>query len=120
MAYSLGARVAFGALLLLSERNALGVVESCVLLGAPVPARDEAQWAAARRAVSGRLVNVHSDHDWALALVYRANALRLSPAAGLVPVEVRGVENVDFSAVVTGHTAYPGLIPQLLDYLELQ
>lgn len=123
VAYSLGARIAFLALRLLAERGARGVVESCVLLGAPVPARGaaaEADWAAVRGVVSGRLVSVYSAHDWALALVYRANALRISPAAGLVAVDVRGVENVDFSALVTGHTAYPALVPQLLDLLELQ
>ena len=41
-------------------------------------------------------------------------------AAGLRPVlEVSGVENVDASSVVRGHTMYPGLIPDLLDSLVL-
>ena len=61
--YSLGARVVFRCLEELARRKLPGVVDTAVLLGAPV-SRDCSKWAAARSVVSGRLVNVHNKNDW--------------------------------------------------------
>lgn len=49
---------------------AAGIVESVVLMGAPVSVRSE-RWAMARRVVSGRFVNAYSRRDWVLGLIYR-------------------------------------------------
>lgn len=114
LGYSFGARVIFTALRRLALSGAVGVVESAVLLGAPVPSCESA-WAPLRFVVAGRLVNVHSDGDWVLALAHRAASLDLGgPAAGLAPVSTRGVENFDVSHLVAGHTAYPAALPALL------
>jgi len=61
-------------------------VENAVLLGAPVSARVE-RWRAARTAVSGRLVNGYSDHDWMLKYLYAYKARALvHGVAGTQPV----------------------------------
>jgi hypothetical protein len=134
----MGARVVFGALRELARRGVRGVVECAVLIGAPVPA-SAPEWAEARAAVAGRLVNVYSANDLVLGVLYRAG--HLAAPAGLRPVgttasagDVGGneaasasssacccvcVEDVNLSAVVAGHTAYPGAVPELLALLGL-
>ena len=108
--YSLGARVVYACLRELAARRAFGLVDTVVLIGAPVPS-DARHWAAARAVVAGRVVNVYSDRDGLLAFLYRAASAQLG-VAGLQAVE--GVENVDLSAEVEGHLRYPGLIDKVL------
>ncbi|KAI7268018.1 DUF726-domain-containing protein [Hortaea werneckii] len=103
--YSLGAKVIFTCLQRLAERKAFGLVESAILIGAPTPST-AADWRMVRSVVSGRVVNVFSVKDYILAFLYRSSSIQLG-VAGLQPVEnVKGVENVDVSDMVTGHTAY--------------
>ncbi|RMX90634.1 hypothetical protein D0868_14464 [Hortaea werneckii] len=103
--YSLGAKVIFTCLQRLAERKAFGLVESAILIGAPTPST-AADWRMIRSVVSGRVVNVFSVKDYILAFLYRSSSIQLG-VAGLQPVEnVKGVENVDVSDMVTGHTAY--------------
>ena len=83
MGFSLGARMVFKCLEELAARGAVGIVESAVLLGAPVP-EDPDTWRAVRSVVAGRLVNVYSSSDWVLGVVYRASVMS-SGAAGLRP-----------------------------------
>jgi len=112
LGYSLGARIVFGAMQLLAAQGASGIVETVVLFGAPVSATP-AEWDAVRQVTAGRLVNVFSENDWALGVAYRASALSAG-VAGLRAVQAEGVENVDVSHLVRGHTAYPSMLPQLL------
>jgi hypothetical protein len=116
LGYSLGARVVFGAMQRLAAAGAVGVVESVVLFGAPVTA-ETAAWDDIRRVTAARLVNVYSENDWMLALVYRASSLA-SGVAGLRPVVAEGVENVNVTHLVRGHTAYPATLPQLLGVIS--
>jgi hypothetical protein len=136
LGYSMGARVVFGALRELARRGCRGVVECAVLIGAPVPT-SAPEWAEARSAVAGRLVNVYSANDLVLGVLYRAG--HLAAPAGLRPVGTTAsasaggdaggneaasvccvcVEDVNLSAVVAGHTAYPGAVPELLALLGL-
>lgn len=51
-----------------------------------------------------------------LGLSFRARELTLL-AAGMVPVQVTGVENVDLRSVVKGHTDYSANMPAILDLL---
>jgi uncharacterized protein DUF726 len=103
--YSLGARVIYTCLLELAKRNAFGLIESVVLLGAPAPA-DAWDWRQMRSVVAGRLVNVHSENDYVLAFMYRTASLELG-VAGLQAVEgVKGIENIDVSDIVSGHLRY--------------
>ncbi|KAM3402635.1 hypothetical protein ACQJBY_006471 [Aegilops geniculata] len=116
--FSLGARVVFKCLqeLALSGNNE-GIVERAVLIGAPISVNDEL-WGPARKMVAGRLVNVYSTKDWILGVTFRASLLTQG-LAGIQAVQVPGVENVDVSELVVGHSSYLGLMQQILDQLEL-
>ena len=111
--YSLGARVIYTCLMSLAQRKAFGLVENAVLIGAPTPS-DTSDWRILRTAVSGRLVNVYSTNDYLLGFMYRTSALQYG-VAGLQKVEaIAGVENVDVSDDVDGHTRYRFLIGSIL------
>jgi len=111
--YSLGAKVIYTCLQRLAERRAFGLVESAILIGSPTPST-AADWRMVRSVVSGRVVNVYSTQDYILAFLYRSSSIQLG-VAGLQAVEnVKGVENVDVSEMVTGHTAYRFLTGTIL------
>ncbi|XP_051126886.1 uncharacterized protein LOC127248544 isoform X2 [Andrographis paniculata] len=116
--FSLGARVIFRCLQILaeSESNA-GLVERVVLLGAPIPIRDT-NWEATRKVVSGRYVNAYSTNDWTLGVAFRASLLSTG-LAGIQPVDVPGIENVDVTEVIDGHSSYLWRTQQILEQLEL-
>ncbi|TGJ76291.1 hypothetical protein E0Z10_g10902 [Xylaria hypoxylon] len=103
--YSLGARVIYICLQELAKRKAFGLVENVVLLGAPTPS-SSAEWRRIRSVVTGRVVNAYSTGDYILAFLYRTNSIQFG-VAGLQPVlAVKGIENIDVSDLVEGHTLY--------------
>ncbi|KAI1812278.1 DUF726-domain-containing protein [Poronia punctata] len=103
--YSLGARVIYICLQQLAKRKGFGLVENVVLLGAPTPS-SSAEWRRIRSVVTGRVVNAYSTRDYVLGFLYRTNSVQLG-VAGLSPVlNVKGVENIDISDLVEGHTLY--------------
>ncbi|KAI1328492.1 DUF726-domain-containing protein [Xylariaceae sp. FL0255] len=103
--YSLGAKVIYVCLQQLAQRKAFGIVENVILLGAPTPSNSSA-WRQMRSVVSGRLVNAYSTKDYILGFLYRSSSIQLG-VAGLHPIkDVKGVENVDVSDIVEGHTLY--------------
>ncbi|KAI9742204.1 MAG: hypothetical protein M1818_004104 [Claussenomyces sp. TS43310] len=111
--YSLGARVIYSCLNSLAERQAFGLIETVVFIGAPVPSNANS-WRFMRSVVSGRLINVFSGNDYILAFLYRATSIQLG-VAGLQKIEnVEGVEDLDLSAEVSGHLRYPDLIGKIL------
>ncbi|KAL6345185.1 hypothetical protein AAG906_015668 [Vitis piasezkii] len=116
--YSLGARVIFKCLQYLAEteQNA-ELVERVVLLGAPISFRDE-NWEVARKMVAGRFVNAFSTNDWTLGVAFRANLLTKG-LAGIQPVDVPGIENVDVTELIEGHSSYLWVTEDILDRLEL-
>ncbi|KQK24037.1 transmembrane and coiled-coil domain-containing protein 4 [Brachypodium distachyon] len=116
--FSLGARVIFKCLqeLALSSDNE-GLVERVVLLGAPVSVKGE-RWEPARKMVAGRFVNVYSKDDWILGVTFRASLLTQG-LAGIQAVDVPGVENVDVTELVDGHSSYLSAAQQILEHLEL-
>ncbi|CAM0870961.1 unnamed protein product [Alopecurus aequalis] len=116
--FSLGARVIFKCLqeLALSSDNE-GLVERVVLLGAPVSVKGE-KWEPARKMVAGRFVNVYSKDDWILGVTFRASLLTQG-LAGIQAVDVPGVENVDVTQLVDGHSSYLSAAQQILEHLEL-
>lgn len=117
--YSLGAKVIFTCLQRLAERKAFGLVESVVLIGSPTPSTP-ADWRAIRAVTSGRVVNVFSTKDYILGFLYRGSSIQLG-VAGLQAIEnVAGVENVDVSEIVTGHTAYRFLTGAILRKLGFE
>ncbi|KAK5101725.1 hypothetical protein LTS08_004184 [Lithohypha guttulata] len=111
--YSLGARAIYVCLQTLAKHRAFNLVENAVLIGAPTPS-DTSDWRVLRSAVSGRLVNVYSTNDYILGFMYRTSAIQYG-VAGLQPVDgLPGVENVDVSEDVDGHTRYRFLIGGIL------
>lgn len=112
--YSLGARVIYSCLMSLAERRAFGLVESVVLLGTPAPA-DATVWRSMRSVVSGRLVNVYSTNDYILAFLYRTSSIQYGVAGIQEIVDVKGVENVDVTEIVSGHLRYQYLVGCILE-----
>ncbi|THC92894.1 hypothetical protein EYZ11_007618 [Aspergillus tanneri] len=119
MGYSLGSRVIFACLQSLAKRRAYGLVESVIFMGSAIPSNTE-HWRRIRTVVSGRLVNVYSDNDTILALLYRTSSLQLG-VAGLQPVEgVPGIENLDASDIISGHLRYQFLVGHILSRVGLE
>ncbi|KAH6657351.1 hypothetical protein BKA67DRAFT_590901 [Truncatella angustata] len=113
--YSLGARVIYCCLREMADRKAFGLIDSVVLIGAPIPS-NPGHWQMMRTVVSGKLFNVYSENDFILAFLYRATSAQLG-IAGLQRIsdDVAGVENLDLSEDVQGHLRYPELIPKILN-----
>ncbi|KAG1362234.1 transmembrane and coiled-coil domain-containing protein 4 [Cocos nucifera] len=116
--FSLGARVIFRCLKQLAESgDNEGLVERVVLLGAPVSLKGE-RWEIARKMVAGRFVNVYSTNDWILGVTFRASLLTQG-LAGIQAVDVPGIENVDVTDFIDGHSSYLSGVQQILEQLEL-
>ncbi|CAN0919051.1 Transmembrane and coiled-coil domain-containing protein 4 [Linum grandiflorum] len=116
--YSLGARVIFKCLQTLAEtEHSAELVERVVLLGAPIAIKDE-NWEAARKMVAGRFVNAYSTNDWMLGVAFRANLLTQG-LAGIQPIEVPGIENVDVTEYIEGHSSYLWATQDILERLDL-
>ncbi|XP_060187893.1 uncharacterized protein LOC132617043 isoform X1 [Lycium barbarum] len=115
--FSLGARVIFKCLQVLAESENSGLVERVVLLGAPIAIKDM-NWEAARKMVAGRFVNAYSTNDWMLGVAFRASLLTQG-LAGIQPVEIPGVENVDVTEFIEGHSTYLWATQEILELLEL-
>ncbi|KAG0490310.1 hypothetical protein HPP92_007173 [Vanilla planifolia] len=118
LGFSLGARVIFKCLQHLYESgDNEGLVERVVLLGAPVSLKDE-EWITARKMVAGRFINVYSTNDWILGVTFRASLLTHG-LAGIQAVDVPGIENVDVTDVVEGHSSYLSTVSKIVEQLEL-
>ncbi|CAH8305166.1 unnamed protein product [Eruca vesicaria subsp. sativa] len=116
--YSLGARVVFKCLQALAEteKNA-EIVERVVLLGAPISIYNE-NWRDVRKMVAGRFINVYAINDWTLGVAFRASLLTQG-LAGIQPVCIPGIEDVDVTDMVEGHSSYLWKTHQILERLEL-
>ncbi|KAI3400542.1 hypothetical protein diail_2742 [Diaporthe ilicicola] len=117
--YSLGARVIYTCLAELANRKAFGLVESVCLIGAAAPS-DPIAWRKIRSVVAGRVINVFSTKDYLLAFLYRANSFQVGIAGLQAIQEIRGIENVDVSDLVDGHTQYHFLVGSILQKLDLE
>ncbi|KAM3285760.1 transmembrane and coiled-coil domain-containing protein 4 isoform X1 [Capsicum chacoense] len=116
--FSLGARVIFKCLQILAEsENNSGLVERVFLLGAPIAIKNM-NWEAARKVVAGRFVNAYATNDWMLGIAFRASLLARG-LAGIQPVDVPGIENVDVTELIDGHSSYLWATQRILDLLEL-
>ena len=110
--FSLGARVIYYCLQSLAERGAYELVENVVLMGAPVPSSGDT-WTSARTVVAGRIVNVYSEKDYILGFLYRTSSVQFG-IAGLQPVKVPSIENLDVSNRVEGHLRYRHVVGVIL------
>ncbi|KAF9345528.1 hypothetical protein BGX26_003023 [Mortierella sp. AD094] len=104
--YSTGAVVIWECLLELAKRQEYGLVNSVVLLGAPIKTDMTDKWKAASSVVAHRFINGYSKKDVVLGSIFRLHALGLD-VAGLQPAEAESrIENVDLSDIVGGHLEY--------------
>ena len=119
--YSLGSLVIFEALKYLStlpSSQTIHLIDSVYLFGLPASTRDVQSWERVRAIVSGRLVNgwVEPEEDYVLAILSRATMLAEGSwgVAGLMPVQVKGVENVKCEGV-EGHLKWIGMVGRCLE-----
>ncbi|KAF4555880.1 Hypothetical protein D9617_2g058450 [Elsinoe fawcettii] len=111
--FSIGARVIYSCLKELAKRNQYGLVQNVYLYGSPMVASKD-DYIRARTVVSGRFLNGYATNDWILGYLFRATSGGIMRVAGLAPVEIEGIENVDVTAHVPGHMSYRTAMPTLL------
>ena len=97
-------------------------MQHVVLLGAPI-STEAASWEHARSVVSGFLVNGYNRGDWILPFAFRASNWvatgRGLGVAGVMPVNVDGIFNVDLSARLDTHTHYRTRLGLALTHVQL-
>ncbi|KAG5481303.1 hypothetical protein LSCM4_07013 [Leishmania orientalis] len=119
LGFSFGSRVIVECLRELERVGAYGVVENAYLLGCTC-STDPELWHRLRRVVAGRLINVYTREDWTLWMMYRLNRTELRPMAGISPVNVPGVENVDVTPLVSAHGDYAAKLLPVLEAIPPQ
>eukprot|EP00796_Vickermania_ingenoplastis_P012511 gene12511-8567_t len=107
--FSFGSCVICHCLIALYEQNAFDVVENVFSL---------APHSAPLRITAGRLVNVYSSKDWMLWLMNKANTSLVSPVAGLMPIALPGVENVDITVISPHHAMHASKVQDILSSIE--
>lgn len=113
IAHGLGCRIISLVLMTLAERKMYGVVDTVVLMGAPIVC-DAASWSVMKSVVSGRMVNVFSPTDYMLAFAARSVAWGAGIAGCQQIQGVGGVENHDVSDILDTHLDYPALVSTIL------
>ncbi|KAF2753260.1 DUF726-domain-containing protein [Pseudovirgaria hyperparasitica] len=111
--FSIGSRVIFSALKELANKGAYGLVQNVFLFGSPVIAKKD-EYLKAKSVVSGRFVNGYATNDWILGYLFRATGGGIMRVAGLAPVDIPGIENIDVTQFVPGHMSYRTAMPKLL------
>lgn len=111
--YGLAARAIYACLMVLAERRHFGLVESVVMMGAPVPSESRV-WLTLKSVVSGRLVNVYSEHDYLLGFLYRFSNTQFG-VAGLQEIQgADGVESYHAGELPRGHLGYASATARIL------
>ncbi|KAL6712109.1 hypothetical protein ACN47E_003152 [Coniothyrium glycines] len=111
--FSLGARVIFSCLKELASRGAVGLIQNVYMFGTPVVAKND-DYIKARSVIPGRFVNGYATNDWILGYLFRATSGGVMRVAGLAPIQVPTIENVNVTDLVPGHMAYRAAMPKLL------
>ncbi|KZT37981.1 DUF726-domain-containing protein [Sistotremastrum suecicum HHB10207 ss-3] len=115
--YSLGSLVIFEALKYLASlpvEETFHLIQDVYLFGLPAPTTSST-WKSVRRVVAGRFVNGYAGNDYILAFLSRVTDIKWE-VAGLTPVAVQGIENVEFEDV-DGHLKWRGMIGKCLQRL---
>jgi Protein of unknown function (DUF726) len=121
--FSMGAKLIFETLQILYEENHFGSIGDCILLGAPVSTTFNApvggrkeKWLRARSVVNGSFINGYSESDWLLGILSRYVEWGIH-VAGLSPVQLPGITDVDLKGIVNVHTDYPVKMNLILSHL---
>ncbi|PKC10802.1 DUF726-domain-containing protein [Rhizophagus irregularis] len=118
--YSLGALVIWHCLLELAKKQQYGLIDTVILIGAPITSTQTSKWKNAISVVSRRFVNAYATNDIVLGLIYRMHSLDLN-VAGLRAVNFDKVENYDITKFTSGHLGYcdPETLSKILKEIEL-
>jgi hypothetical protein len=111
--FSLGARVIYACLQELQKRGAFGLVQNVYMFGTPIVANTE-EYIKIRSVVPGRFVNGYATNDWILGYLFRATGGGAARVAGLAPIQIPTIENINVTELVPGHMAYRAAMPKLL------
>jgi len=99
-------------------REPASIVEDAIMCGNPNHL-SLLSWRACRQVVAGRLVNCFSQKDLILSLMFQFKRLGLKPVCGTCPVNVKGVENIDVTDIVSGHLDYSYCMGDILKKVRL-
>jgi len=111
--FSIGARVIYSCLKELAKKGKFGIIQNVYMFGSPMVVNKD-EYLKARTVVSGRFLNGYARNDWILGYLFRATAGGIMRIAGLAPVEVEGIENINVTEFVPGHMSYRSAMPKLL------
>ena len=115
--FSLGTRVIFSCLEELARDDQV-YIHDVTLLGGAAPA-DPTAWRERRKAISGRLVNVHSSRDKVLSIIYRV--AKIHRPVGNGPIEAADiVENYDVSSYIAAHQDHRKHLDRTLETIRYQ
>eukprot|EP00759_Apiculatamorpha_spiralis_P050690 PhF_6_TR4864/c0_g1_i2/m.6823 len=117
IAFSTGTVMVTRCLQELYNRGLFGIVSDVFLFGGTLSVQSQA-WEQYRHVVRGRFVNAYSHKDWFLGFLMRTTKLAASGIAGLQPVPVSGIENVDVSSIVDSHVAYIHRLSELIAFVQ--
>ncbi|GMK54473.1 hypothetical protein CspeluHIS016_0110590 [Cutaneotrichosporon spelunceum] len=123
---SVGALTTLHALLYLSEQGQQHLVDSVFFVSLP-SAPTAAEWAVVRKVTARRVVNAWCGRDFVLASVVRLHEVLSRGVtgnngvcvAGLGPVQQPGVEDMDLSDVLDGHSEINTRMGEVLQVLEV-
>ncbi|BEI85574.1 hypothetical protein CcaverHIS002_0509750 [Cutaneotrichosporon cavernicola] len=123
---SVGALTVLHALLYLSEQDQPHLIDSVFLVSLP-SAPTTAEWSAVRSVTARRVVNAWCGSDFVLASVVRLHEVLSRGVtgkngvcvAGLGPVQQPGVEDMDLSDVLDGHSEINTKMGEVLQVLEI-
>lgn len=102
--HSLGARVIYFALQHLVNNEKIKVEEVHLLGGAVSNNPDD--WKAAKQCVIRSINNYTSQNDKVLSTMYRLGTAFMNKPIGIYDIEAKGVNNIDVSHIVNGHTEF--------------
>ncbi|CAJ0749776.1 18920_t:CDS:2 [Entrophospora sp. SA101] len=120
--YSLGALVIWHCLQQLVKLEQYGLVDTVVLIGAPIASKPIQKWKDATTVVARRFVNAYATNDIVLGLIYRMHSLDLD-VAGLGPINnCLRIENYNITEFTSGHLGYkdPVTLTGILKKIDLE
>jgi len=100
----------------LSTDELRNVIQDVYVMGGTIGQNPE-RWSRARSVVAGRFVNAYSKNDLVLALVYRYERWKVN-VAGVAPVHVLGIEDIDVSSLVKSHADYCFKMEHILEAMN--
>jgi hypothetical protein len=89
-----------------------GLIQDVIIMGTPVTP-DAELFSSARSIIAGRFINCYSTRDWLLGVLFWEGISK--PAAGLVPIDCAGIENINCSEIVSGHAEYLDKLDEILN-----